>query len=108
MINYDFTITQGSDWFWGLSGFDTLDNASFTMQLRAEQNRDSDLLLEATPFFSIDDTTLRFNCPKDVTETLKFSKAYYDIFYNDGSNTIRLMYGCVLNNNQITFYEESS
>jgi len=105
MINYDFKFTQGEDWSWMLEGFPTLEGASFTMQIRADKNRASELFLDATPYFTIVDNTLRFLCPKEVTETLTFSNGYYDIFYSNGQFTTRLLYGCVNQDNQITYLE---
>jgi hypothetical protein len=103
MLEYDFTIAQGADWVWSLSGFENMDSKEFLMEIRAERDRDSDLLLDVTPFLSKVGDTLRCDTPNSETEQLDFSKGFYDLFLVEGGKKFMLMSGCVSLTPQVTF-----
>ena len=108
MNEYDFTIDQGATWTWSLEEFsEDISSYDFKMQIRKEKNRDSDLLFDVTPFMSIDSNNLVVNVSVEETESVVFSKGFYDLFMTDDSGqTSKILSGCVSVSNQIT-YEDS-
>ena len=104
MAEYDFNIKQGADWSWELSGFENdISNDTFLMQIRAEKDKTSTLILDVSPFFTKTTDTLLCKVPFSETGLLDFSKSHYDLFHVDTQdNVVELLSGCVFMEKQIT------
>lgn len=80
---------------------------SFEMQIREQESRNSDLILDVTPYFDviIEENKVSINVPFTIIEGLSFSKGFYDIFVfnSDNNNRFPLFKGVVVFDNQVTY-----
>jgi hypothetical protein len=101
-------LNQGSQWKWSVTFPDGyLTTQVFKMQIRENESVDSSLLLDVTPYLSVNDNDLLVNVPSTVTSDLVFTKGFFDLFFKDDSDEwFKLFRGVVTLIPQVTVTEE--
>jgi hypothetical protein len=97
MAEHTFNIKQGATWAWELSGFNyDISNNTYKMNIRVGKNKDTDLILDVTPYFTLTEDKISCAVPSAITKELDFTTGYYDLFEIDESGTVNeLLSGCV-------------
>jgi hypothetical protein len=95
MAEHTFNIKQGATWTWELEFPYDISNNTYKMNIRVGKKKDTDLILNVSPYFIISGKKLSCKVPSDETSELDFTTAYFDLFEIRPDNIDEILSGCV-------------